>query len=375
MRYYLIAGEASGDLHGSNLVKALKETDPNADFRFYGGDLMESASAGGKLVKHYREMAFMGFVDVLANIRTITRNMSLCKKDILNFRPDALILIDYAGFNLRIASFAHKNSVKTFFYISPKVWAWKKNRIKKLRKYIDKLFVIFPFEVDYFRRNDLNVEFYGNPLMDSIAEFRRTHKTGEEFRKENSLSQKPIIALLSGSRRHEISRCLPEMVVASKDYPEYEFVVAGAPSISPELYENILKDSNVKIVYQDTYNLLENAYSAVVTSGTATLETALFRVPQVVVFKTGNFTYHLAKLFVNIEFFSLVNLVAGKEVVKELLQFNLAGDISSELGKICRDDKIRLSMLNEYDKIISTLGGEGTSNRIAKRIWELAGKA
>jgi lipid-A-disaccharide synthase len=373
MRYYIIAGEASGDLHASNLMKALKETDPLAEFRFYGGDLMKSV--GGTLVKHYREMAFMGFTDVLANICTITRNLRICKEDILNFKPHALILVDYAGFNLRVASFAYKNAIKTIYYISPKVWAWKKKRIKKLKKYINKLFVIFPFEVQYFFKNGLGVEFYGNPLMDSLSQFHNSPESKTDFRKENMLSQKPIIALLSGSRKHEISRCLPEMVEAAKQFPEYQFVVAGAPSIPAEHYMKILEGSDIKIVYNKTYNLLDIAYSAVVTSGTATLETALFRVPQVVVFKTGSFTYHVGKLFVKIRFFSLVNLIADRELVKELLQFNLARDIISELRSICKDAGRRNEILEGYDQIINSLGGEGTSNRIAKRIWEIAGEA
>jgi lipid-A-disaccharide synthase len=373
MRYYLIAGEASGDLHGSNLMKALKETDPQAEFRFYGGDLMQAA--GGTLVKHYREMAFMGFVDVMANIRTITRNLRICKKDILDYKPHALILIDYAGFNLRVAGFAHKNSIKTFFYISPKVWAWKKNRIIKLKKYIHKLFVIFPFEVEYFRQNGLEVEFYGNPLLDSMAQFLNTLDSRADFRKENGLSEEPIIALLSGSRSHEISRCLPVMVSASQKFPGFQFVVAGAPSIPAEHYRKILESSNIKIVYNKTYNLLQNAYAAVVTSGTATLETALFRVPQVVIFKTGSLTYNIAKPFVNVRFFSLVNLIAGREVVKELLQFNLSKDIELELDRIVKNSSRRLEILKGYDKLIASLGGAGTSNRIAKRIWELAGEA
>lgn len=371
MRYYLIAGEASGDLHGSNLIKALKLTDPNAEFRFYGGDLMQAAGNG--LVKHYREMAFMGFFDVLANIRTITKNLRICKKDILNFKPDALILIDYAGFNLRIAGFAHKNSVRTFFYISPKVWAWKKKRIIKLKKYIDRLFVIFPFEVEYFRRNNLDVEFYGNPLLDSMEQFNQSIGAKSDFRKENDLSLEPIIALLSGSRSHEINRCLPEMVKAASKFPGYQFVVAGAPSIPEEQYKKLLEGTGIKVVYNKTYNLLKNSYAAVVTSGTATLETALFRVPQVVIFKTGFLTYHLGKLFVRIRFFSLVNLIAEKDVVKELLQFNLAEDIELELNSILNDPSRRQEILNGYDQIIASLGGSGTSQRIAKRIWEMSG--
>jgi lipid-A-disaccharide synthase len=372
MRYYLIAGEASGDLHGSNLMKAIKETDPNAEFRFYGGDMMKSA--GGTLVKHYREMAFMGFVDVLANIRTITRNLKICKNDILAYRPDALILIDYAGFNLRVAGFVHKKKIKTYYYIAPKVWAWKKKRIKKLKKYIQKTFVIFPFEVEYFRKNGLEVEFYGNPLMDSMAHFHETKDLKSDFIKENGLGEKPLIALLSGSRSHEISRCLPEMVAAAKEFPGYEFVVAGAPSIPESHYLEILKDTGIKIVFNKTYNLLDNAFAAVVTSGTATLETALSRVPQVVIFKTGGLTYQIGKLLVRVPFFSLVNLIAGRELVKEFLQFNLSREIKTELKMICNDEGHRQEILNGYDQVISMLGGAGTSNRIAKRICELAGK-
>jgi lipid-A-disaccharide synthase len=329
-------------------------------------------AVGGTLVKHFREMAFMGFIDVLANIRTILRNMRLCKKDILEYSPDALILIDYAGFNLRVAGFAHKKSIRTFFYISPKVWAWKKKRIKKLKKYIYRLFVIFPFEVEYFKENGLEVEFYGNPLMDSLAAFHETEESKADFRKENGLTGKPIIALLSGSRRHEISRCLPEMVAATREFTDYQFVVAGAPSIPAEQYMEILQGTNIKVVYNKTYCLLENAYAAVVTSGTATLETALFRVPQVVIFKTGSLTYQLGRLFVKIRFFSLVNLIAGKEVVKELLQFDLSRDIQPELKRICEDQYRRKQILDDYDVIIKSLGGAGTSDRIAKRIWELA---
>ena len=372
MRYYLIAGEASGDLHGSNLMKALKETDPQAEFRFYGGDLMKSV--GGTLVKHYREMAFMGFVDVLANIRTIARNLRICKGDILDFNPHVLILVDYAGFNLRIAEFAHENSIKTMYYIAPKVWAWKKKRIEKLKKFVFRLFVIFPFELGYFRENGMEVEFYGNPLKDALSEFQKNTDPESDFRKENQLSNKPIIALLSGSRRHEISRCLPEMVKATEKFSDFEFVVAGAPSISEEHYRKILGDRDIKIVYNKTYSLLQNAYAAVVTSGTATLETALFRVPQVVIFKTGPITYIIGWLLIKIRFFSLVNLIAERELVKELLQFNLARDIATELSQISVESKRRFEILEGYEQIITSLGVDGTSDRIAKRIWKLTGE-
>ncbi len=369
MKYYLVAGEASGDLHGSNLMKALLETDPEADFRYYGGDLMQSV--GGILVKHIREMAFMGFIDVIANIRTITRNMKICRNDIILFKPDALILIDYPGFNLRIAEYVHKGDIKIFYYISPKVWASRESRIKKIRKYVHKLFVIFPFEKEYFKQKGIEVEYLGNPLTDSIAEFRRKNIDPRQIRKELSPDGKPVVALLSGSRKYEISRCLPEMVEAASHFPEYHFIVAGAPSIDPAQYQKILEGTAIKIVYNRTYELLQLSYAAVVTSGTATLETGLFRVPQVVIYKIGHFTYRLGKLFVNIRFFSLVNIIADREVVKELLQFNLAKDIRNELARLLHEESYRKRMIADYDEIILKLGKEGTSKRIAERICEM----
>lgn len=369
MRYYLIAGEASGDLHASNLMKGISRFDKEAEFRFFGGDLMQKV--GGTLVKHYREMAFMGLVDVISNIRTISRNLETCKKDIKNFKPDALILVDYAGFNLRIAEFAKTSGITVFYYISPKVWVWKKSRIEKMRQYTDRIFVIFPFEVDFFRKNNLEVEFYGNPLMDSISAFKRKKPSIRKFREENELGKEKIIALLSGSREHEVKRCLPEMLKAASAFPEYRFVIAGTTSVSGEVYHQIIGDHKTDLVFDQTYELLNAAKAAVVTSGTATLETAIFKVPQVVVYKTSIINYVIGKPFIKISFFSLVNLIAGKEVVKELLQFNLAADIRKELSRILENKEYRDNMLKEYNRIVFSLGNPGSSERIAARITEI----
>jgi lipid-A-disaccharide synthase len=372
MKYYLIAGEASGDLHASNLMKGLKKFDASVSFRFFGGDMM-TAVAGKPPVKHYRDMAFMGVVDVVANIRTIGKNLSLCKKDILEWKPDVIILVDYAGFNLRIAEFAKAHNLKVFYYISPKVWAWKKSRIQKLRAFVDKLFLIFPFEADFFHQNGLEAEYYGNPLMDAMEKFRKENHDPVAFRKDNNLDDRPVIALLCGSRKHEVLRLLPEMLPAIRKFPEYQFVIAGAPSLKSEFYNQLIRKSDVKLVIDKTYDLLNIARAAVVTSGTATLETAIFRVPQVVVYKTGGLQYSIGKHFVKITFFSLVNLIAGREVVRELLQVNLKENIISELGKILNNDDYREKMLAEYDHIIEKLDNPGSSERVAARMTELMG--
>jgi lipid-A-disaccharide synthase len=369
MKYYLIAGEASGDLHGSNLMRALKRFDKEADFRFFGGDLMKSI--GGELVKHYRELAFMGLVDVVSNLRTISSNLKLCKRDLLKYKPDALILIDYAGFNLRIAEFARNAGLRVYYYISPKVWVWKKSRIKKMKKFTEKIFVIFPFEVDFFRNNELEVEYYGNPLMDSYNAFKSKRLSAKKFREKNELGEEKIVALLSGSREHEVKRCLPEMLKAASAFPEYRFVIAGVPSVSEEIYRKIMDDKKVDIVFDQTYQLLNAAKAAIVTSGTATLETAIFKVPQVVIYKTSSVNFVIGRPFIRIRFFSLVNLIAGKEVVKELLQFKLAGRIRKELGRILEDREYKNNMLSEYDKILLSLGNPGSSERVAARITEM----
>jgi len=369
MKYYIIAGEASGDLHGSNLMKSLKQADVNAEFRIVGGDLMKAQ--GGVLLKHYRDMAFMGIVDVLLNIRTIAKNLRFCKNDISVWRPDVVILIDYAGFNLKIAEYCKINGVKIFFYIAPKVWAWQESRVKKLKKYVDKLFVIFPFEVEYFKKHGIEVEYFGNPLNDEIALFQNKKLDFNSFTSNNQLDQRPIIALLAGSRKHEIERCLPEMLLALENFDNYQLIIAGAPSIPQEMYNKIIDKKPVKVVYNQTYNLLSNATAAVVTSGTATLETALFKVPEVVVFKTGPITYAIGKLIVHIRFFSLVNIIMGKEVVKELLQKNLAKDIKVEIQNILNNNEYRSLMLTDFNKIEEMLGNSGVSDRIANKMIEL----
>lgn len=371
MRYYLVAGEASGDLHGSNLMKALLKKDPEAEFRFFGGDLM--GNAGGVLVKHYREMAFMGFTDVMANILTISKNFNICVRDILDFKPDALILIDYPGFNLRIAKEVHQSGIRVFYYISPKVWASRESRVETLRKYVDKLFVIFPFEVEYFKEKNIIAEYFGNPVVDSVAEFRRKKLNPDLIRKEVAPDGRPVIALLAGSREHEVRQCLPEMIKTADYFREYQFVVAGVPNLDPSVYRRIMAGSDIRIVFDRTYELLNIAHAAVVTSGTATLETALFKVPQVVIYRIGKLTYNLGRFFVNIRFFSLVNILANREVVKELLQNNLAEGIIAELNQIMSDTRHVKAILEGYNEIIGKLGNEGTSLRIADRICEILG--
>jgi lipid-A-disaccharide synthase len=368
MKYYIIAGEASGDLHGSNLMKAVKVHDPLAEFRFMGGDLMKAQ--GGILVKHFKDMAFMG-LDALMHLRRVLKNLKDCKNDIKSWNPDVVILIDYAGFNLRIAGFAFKNKIKTFYYISPKVWAWKESRVKKIKKYIDKLFVIFPFEIEYFRKFGIEVEYFGNPLADVINDFNSQKEVLDIFIKKNDLSSKPIIALVAGSRKGEINRLLPEMINAVNGLNDYQFVVAGAPSIPEEVYKKITGKSEIKVVYGQTYNLISNATLAIVTSGTATLETALLKTPEVVVFKTNNITYRIGKLLVDIKFFSLVNLILGREAVRELLQFNLARDIRQEIEKLIHDVEYRKKMLGDFDVLEQMVMRHGVSDGVAQKMVSL----
>lgn len=370
MKYYLIAGEASGDLHGCNLIKGLKELDPDAAFRCFGGDLMEAE--GAEVTLNYRKMSFNGIWEIVKNLKTINKHFELCKEDLINYSPDALILIDYPGFNLRMAEFAKKHGIKTLFYIAPKVWASRKWRIKKIRKYVDKLYAILPFEEKYFTKRHCQVDYLGNPLMDAIAGFKPISE--EKFRNENNLPDKPIIALLSGSRKMEIDLCLPEMISASSHYPDYQFIVAGAPSIKDSYYEKFLTGTNIKIVYNKTYDLLCNAKAAIVTSGTATLETALFKVPEVVIYKLIPATYIIGRPFVHIRFFSLVNIIMDREVVKELLQFNLAKNIKTELGKILFDEKYRQTMLKDFDELINKIGKPGASMRAANSMYHFISK-
>ncbi len=371
MKYYIIAGEASGDMHGANLMKNIIKHDAEADFRFFGGEMMKSA--GDTLVRHYSDLSYMGIWEVLKNIGKISGNVLFCKRDIKNFNPDVIILIDYAGFNLRIAKFAKANNLRVYYYILPKLWAWGKSRAKKIRKYVDKRFVIFPFEVSFYDHLGINVEFYGNPLVDEIEDFKTRMASLEDFRNINRLSDKPVIALLAGSREQEIDRCLPEMIAITKYYPGYQFVVAGALSIKEEYYNKFLNKTGIKLVHNRTYQLLTQSAAAVVTSGTATLETALFNVPQVVIYKTSGFNYYFGQILVllkiiNVKFFSLVNIILNKEAVKELLQFRLAGKIKTELDKILFDKDYRDEMVKNYAELRNIIGKPEASRHIAARI-------
>ncbi len=369
MKYYLVAGEASGDLHGSNLLKGIKKVDAEAEFRFWGGDLMKLQ--GGKLVKHYKETAIMGFLEVLKNLKKIKNFLKECKQDILEYKPDVVILIDYPGFNLRIAEYTKTLGLKTYYYISPKIWAWKESRIKKIKAYIDKMFVIFPFEVDYFyNKHNFKVDYAGNPLLDAVQE--KIDEKGDiaDFIQRNKLEQKPIIGILAGSRTQEIDRNLGVMLELIPEYKDYQFVVAAAPSIEPEYYNRFIGGYNVKVVYNQTYDTLKYSAAALVTSGTATLETALFNVPQVVCYRAGNLSYFIAKLIVKLDYISLVNLIMDSEVVKELIQFDMNPEmVRSELDKILFEGEARSKMLNEYKKLRDILGGTGASERVARLMY------
>ncbi len=366
MKYYIIAGEASGDLHASNLMREIKLLDEQANFRAWGGDLMQKE--GATITKHYKDLAFMGFVEVVQNIRSISKNFKLCKSDILSYNPDILILVDYPGFNLRIAEFAHKHKIKTYYYISPKIWAWKKSRAWKIKKYIDKMFVIFPFEQDFYKQYDYKVHYVGNPLVDEIVKQKQHLQSREQFINSNKLSDKPIIALLAGSRKQELKYILPEMLKIVNKYTDYQFIIAGAPSFSYENYSEYINDVNVKLVFNQTYDLLKHSTAAIVTSGTATLETAVFNVPQVVVYKMMPIQYNIGKFFIKVKFFSLVNIIMDKEIVKELLQNNLEQQIDNELDKILNNKDYRNTMLNNYEALIKKLGEQGASQRAAKQI-------
>jgi lipid-A-disaccharide synthase len=368
MRYYLIAGEASGDMHASNLMQELRKADPGAVFRCWGGDLMQSA--GGELVRHYRDLAFMGFIEVVLNIRTIAKNLRFCKEDILDFKPDALILVDYPGFNLRIAEFAHQKGLKVIYYISPQVWAWKKSRVYSIRKNVDKMLVILPFEEDFYKKYDYRVEFVGHPLLDVVNK-SSFYPDLNGFRKEHDLDGRPVIALLPGSRKQEIKRMLPLMAAVAGKFPAYEFVIAGAPAIEPSFYEQIAETKGIRIIYAQTHEVLRHAHAALVTSGTATLETALYGIPQVVCYKGSPVSYAIAKRIVDVKYISLVNLIMDRKVVTELIQddFNLK-NIEIELKKILANatrDEIR----SAYKELREKLGGEGASARAATEILKI----
>lgn len=373
MKYYLIVGEASGDLHASNLMRALQHEDPQAEFRFFGGDLMKAV--GGTCVKHYRELAYMGFIPVLLHLRTIFRNMDFCKKDVEAWQPDVLILVDYPGFNLKIAEYIKRHTqIPVYYYISPKIWAWKEYRIKNIKRDVDELFSILPFEVDFFKKHQYPIHYVGNPCVDAVDDFRRKgQETFSEFITANGLEDKPIIALLAGSRRQEIKDNLTRMIEAARSFPQYQFVVAGAPGIEPDFYKRYI-DSSTKIVFGQTYRLLQQAEAALVTSGTATLETALFRVPQVVCYyiSAGKLVSFLRRHILKVKYISLVNLIANREVVTELVADGMTvSNIKKELAKIISGGNGRSRMLSEYDRLIGILGEPGASERAAAQITAL----
>jgi len=365
MKYYIISGEASGDLHGSNLMKALLKKDKGAEIRFWGGNLMQEV--GGTLVKHYRELAFMGFAEVLLNIRTIFKNIKFCKQDILNYKPDILILIDYPGFNMRIAEFAKKEGIKVHYYISPQIWAWKENRIKKIKRDVDEMSVILPFEKDFYeKKHNFPVHFVGHPLIDAIS--NREQVDIVAFKKEHHLSDKPIIALLPGSRKQEIKKMLSIMLQMADKFEAYQFVIAGAPSQDYTFYKQFINKENVKFISNKTYDLLSVSYAAIVTSGTATLETALFKIPEIVCYKTSWISYQIGKRLVDLKYISLVNLIMDNEVVKELIQneFNEI-NLEQELHKILDESK-RSTMFLDYFDLEKKLGGKGASEKVAALI-------
>ena len=368
MKYYIIAGEASGDLHASNLMTEIKRKDAKAEFRGCGGDLMKKQ--GAVLLKHYRSMAFMGFVEVAVNLRKVLGNITQCKKDILEYQPDAIILVDYPGFNLRIADFAHEKGFKVFYYISPQVWAWKRGRIRKIKKSVDKMLVILPFEEEFYKRYGVNVTYVGNPLLDELAKFGTANRS--MFLRRNSLGEKrEIIALLPGSRKQEVKRMLPIMLEVVPHFPDYQFVVAGVSSLDKSLYKKIMGNKDAFLVENQTYELLQNSSAAVVTSGTATLETALFTVPEVVCYKSTGISYLLAKWMIKVKFISLVNLVMDKEVVKELIQCELKKDsIVEELDKLLHNSKRQRQLLEDYDELKDRLGNAGASQNAATVIYE-----
>ena len=369
MKYYLVAGEASGDLHGANLMKALKEKDAKAEFRYFGGGLMKAE--GGDLVKHYEDMAFMGFVEVAANLSTILKNISLCKKDILQYQPDVLILVDFPGFNLKIAEFAKKKGLLVCYYISPKVWAWNQKRVLKIKKSVDHLFCILPFEVEFYKKWGMDIDYVGNPLLDAVDVF----EPNPAFLNNNLLSGKKIVALLPGSRKQEISRLLPEMAKVAERFTNYQFVIAGAPTFDTDYYRQYIGGMHIPVVFNATYDLLNNAVAAVVASGTATLEAALLNVPQVVVYKGNAVTIGIAKMLVKIKYISLVNLILDKPVVKELIQQDCTfHNIANELDKLIGLEDYRNQMLANYDLLDARMGKPGASAKTAALIIKYASK-
>ena len=371
MRYYLIAGEPSGDLHGANLMRGLAKADPEAEFRFWGGDMMAEAGGAANLVKHYRETSFFGIADVLANLGTIARQMRECREDVLRFAPDVLILIDYPGFNVKMAEFAHRHGLKVFYYIAPKLWAWKEWRVKALRRFVDRLYIIFPFEKEYFRRKGIDAAFEGNPLMDAIARRRESFPSAEEFRRENGLDGRPAVALLAGSRRSEIRANLRFMAELAERIPDRQFVVAGVSWIDRAEYDRCTAGTAVRYVFDKTYELLAVAEAAVVTSGTATLETALLDVPEVVVYGVPWIYEKLKPYVLKIPYVSLVNLNLGREAVREIVQCRPSVEYAeAELRAVLEGGAERERMKADFAELRRIIGGDGASERFAARMVE-----
>ena len=368
MKFYIIAGEASGDLHGSNLMKELKKRDQNAEFRFWGGDLM--LEQADNIARHYRELAYMGLVEVLQNLGKIIRNIRFCKSDINNFKPDAVILIDYPGFNLRIARFAKQQGFRVYYYISPKVWAWKQSRVETIKTCVDKMFVILPFEIDFYKKHNFDVDYVGNPILDSIDNKTKSLVSKQEFITDNNLDNKPIIALLPGSRKQEINKIIPVMLEIADQYPEHQFVIAATLAIPADYYRSLIPDdSGINIVYDQTYALLKHSFVAVVTSGTATLEAALLNVPEVVGYITSKLSYKVGIRFVRVPYISLVNLIMGKEVVREFIQDEMTGKtIKQELDRLISDVEYRENMLKDFSELKKVIGKPGASKRVAELI-------
>jgi len=369
MKYYVIAGEPSGDLHASNMMRELLKLDSSINFRFWGGDLMEQVTHV-KPTKHIKDLAFMGFVEVAKNIRTILKNISFCKQDILNFKPDVLILIDYPGFNLRIADWAKQQGIRVLYYISPTIWAWKENRVEIVKRACEKMFVILPFEVDVYKKHHYNADYVGHPLLDAIEQEKHKLPSREDFIKTNQLSNKPIIAVLPGSRKQEIERMFSIMLDAINQFKDYQFVIAGTTNLPNEAYK-IAYDKNIKVVFNQTYALMHNAHAGIIKSGTSTLESALFRLPQVVCYKGGAVSFAIAKMVVGdrLKYISLPNLILDKPVVKELIQDELTPEnLTTELNNIISGAE-RERILNDYDVLIKLLGNSGASKKVAELIY------
>jgi len=367
MKYYFISGEPSGDLHASNCMKEILKSDKDAQFAFTGGDLMEELT-GRKAAIHIKDMAFMGFVDVLKNISTIKKNFKIVKEDILRFKPDLLVLVDYPGFNLRMAKWAFQHGIKTDYYISPTVWAWKENRVETIKKFTNKLFVILPFEEAFYQKHNHKVYFVGHPLIDAVEEKKSVLISKEEFVKNNGLSEKPIIAVLPGSRAQEIERMLKIMLEVTNQFKDYQFVVAGSNNLDKKYYEP-LAQYKIKVVFNQTYELMSHAEAGIIKSGTSTLESALFDLPEVVCYKSGGLSFKIAKMLVDVKYISLPNLIMDKPIIKELVQNDFtSANIANELEKLLHDKKYRQEILDNYTQLKTMLGGKGASARLAKEL-------